>query len=455
MDRLHSRTLADWLGNPNRKPLVIRGPRQVGKTWLVRDFAKRAGLELIELNFEKHPERGDLFASNDPKVILKQLEAELARSIHPEATLLFLDEIQARPELIAKLRWFKEDMPQWPVIATGSLLEFVLCEPSFSMPVGRIQYLHLEPMTFFEFLLAVGQEKLLESLQYCNFERPLNPRLHDKALAFLLEYLLVGGLPDVVQTWIDTRDTGACQQVQKDLLTTYREDFNKYGQAPPLLIQKVFHSIAEQLGSKFVATRVEEGTSSTRVRQILGLLSMARITSLVNLSSATGLPLGACSNEKFFKALFLDVGLVSAQLGLGRIGPESFGDILFANKGGLAEQLAGQLLKGARSMTEALDLSYWQRTNGRQGEIDFLIQSGHRIVPIEVKAGKSGSMKSLHQFMHEKQLDLAVRMDQSPLALQSMDVKTTLGNGVRYDLLSIPLYLAERVWELTTPRVMG
>jgi len=165
MKRNLTSQLLDWIDKPNRKPLVLRGARQVGKTWLVRDFAQRAKLRLIELNFEKQIEFVSLFESNDPKKILQLLEAHLRTTIVADQTLLFLDEIQAAPELLAKLRWFKEDMPEIAVIATGSLLDFALENHQFSMPVGRISYLHLEPLSFFEFLHAIGEEKLCRVLK--------------------------------------------------------------------------------------------------------------------------------------------------------------------------------------------------------------------------------------------------------------------------------------------------
>lgn len=443
MNRFQTLFLRQWLQSPHRKPLVLRGPRQSGKTWLIRNLATDQSLTLLEFNFERQPEMADLFDSNDPKTILKNIESERGTPINPQSSLLFLDEIQACPQLLAKLRWFKEDMPECAVIATGSLLEFTLQDHDFSMPVGRIHYAHLEPLSYFEFLEALGQSSLLQTIQSASPSLKINERLHQKSLELLREYLIIGGMPEVVQIWSESKDLNVCQEAQSDLLATYHDDFNKYGKAPRGLIQKVFRSIAEQLGGKFIASRVEEGVNSTKIRSILHLLSQAKVSSMVYMTAATGLPLGANCNEKFFKSLFVDVGLVSSQLGLGRMPRDTLHDMTFANKGALAEQLVGQLLRAAQSKHKNPELYYWERTGGRQGEVHFMIQIDNQIIPIEVKAGASGSMKSLHQFMYDKQLTFAVRFDDNPPSLQDISIKTTQGHPVSYRLLNLPIYMAE------------
>ena len=449
MKRNLTSQLLDWIDKPNRKPLVLRGARQVGKTWLVRDFAQRAKLRLIELNFEKQIEFVSLFESNDPKKILQLLEAHLRTTIVADQTLLFLDEIQAAPELLAKLRWFKEDMPEIAVIATGSLLDFALENHQFSMPVGRISYLHLEPLSFFEFLHAIGEEKLCRVLKEITLDDALDRSLHNRCLELLTTYSLIGGMPEVVHQWASDGNMVECQSLQRDLLKTYRDDFYKYGKADPKLLQKTFHSIAVQLGGKFMASRVDSSATSQVIKKIVQLLSMARVNTNVAMTSATGLPLGSCVNEKFFKALFLDIGLVSCQLGLSEIPPKEISAITLGNKGAIAEQFVGQQLKSARINHDDSFLYYWQRTGGRQGEVDYVVQNAGNILPIEVKAGSSGSMKSLHQFMFDKNLSRAIRFDSNNLSVSKIDLKTTQGNRVHYEMISLPLYLAERLFELT------
>src|SRR3989338_9046918 len=197
--------LTKWFSESGRKPLVLRGARQVGKTWVVRQLAQDHQLQLLEFNFERQPSHKDFFASNDPKKILLNLESYLGRSIEPKKSLLFLDEIQAMPELLAKLRWFYEGMPELAVIATGSLLEFVLENHTFSMPVGRITYLHLEPLSFEEFLLARHKKKLLDYLQCYQLQDIFPLALHEQCLSLFKEYIFVGGLPAAVDQWVKTK----------------------------------------------------------------------------------------------------------------------------------------------------------------------------------------------------------------------------------------------------------
>jgi len=446
MIRFASAELDKWLKSPNRKPLVLRGARQVGKTWLVRDLAQRHKLELIELNFEKLPNLADLFAENNPGEIVKNIEAELAVKIPPESSCLFLDEIQVAPELFAKLRWFKEEMPELAVIAAGSLLEFALNKYQYSMPVGRITYFHLEPMSFFEFMLALGNEALYRKMTSFDLTKAMAPTLHDKCLDLYAQFCLIGGMPEVVQAWVDRRDLSDCIKIQYDLLATYRDDFHKYGgEIDARLLTGILLSVAEQLGTKFTFSQVDPGARVATVKNALTTLFQAKVCSRVVHTSANGLPLGAESNEKFFKALMIDIGLVSVQLGLSSVKRSKLSQAVFSNKGGLAEQFVGQQLRAAQSPIMEPQLFYWQRTGGRMGEIDYVIQHGDRIVPIEVKSGAAGSMKSLHQFMAEKNLGLAVRFDTNPAAVEDIKVKTTMGQPVNYRLISVPVYLAEHL----------
>ncbi len=443
MIRFASEELDKWFKSPARKPLVMRGARQVGKTWLVLDFARRHGLELIELNLEKYPHYADLFSNNSPREILKNIEAQLALKIHPESSCLFLDEIQAAPELFSKLRWFREDMPELPVIAAGSLLEFALGKADFSMPVGRITYFYLEPLSFFEFVVASGNEALHEKMITATPQEPLPRSLHARCMELYRQYCLVGGMPEVVQTWLDGKDMQACIKIQHDLLATYRDDFHKYGgEIDARLLHRILLSVAKQLGNKFVYSRVDPDVKAPLVKNSLMLLSQAKVCSKVSHTSGNGLPLGAESNDKFFKALMVDIGLISAQLGLSSMRPAELDSLFLSNIGGLAEQFVGQQLRAVQTPATDPQLFYWQRTGGRQGEIDYILQHGIHIIPVEVKSGTAGSMKSLHQFMADKNLDIAVRLDANPPSIEEISVKTTQGQPVTYRLLSLPLYLA-------------
>ncbi len=448
MIRFAAKELDKWLQNSNRKPIVLRGARQVGKTWLVRDLAQRHGLQLIELNFERLPDLAELFASNDPAKILKNIEGQLSIRIDPAAALLFLDEIQAAPELLAKLRWFKEDQPALPVIAAGSLLELAMNKPVFSMPVGRVTYLYLEPMSFFEFIKATGNESLYEICSSFDIQKPIPSSLHEKCLQLYQDYCQVGGMPEVVQAWVEHQDLKICLKLQQDLLATFRDDFHKYGGAlEARLLAKIMQSVAEQLGNKFVFSQVDPALQIPAVKKALSLLTQARVCSMVLHTSGNGIPLGAESNEKFFKTLMVDIGLTSVQLGLSAGSRSQAAKLIMSNRGSLAEQFVGQQLRAAQSPLLDPKLYYWQRTGGRLGEIDYVIQHGTKVVPVEVKSGAAGKLKSLHQFMAEKKLDLAVRCNTDPGALEEINIKTTRGDSVSYRLVSLPLYLAERLPE--------
>ncbi len=443
MRRIISDYFDTWLGASDKKPIVLRGARQTGKTWVVRNLAERHNHQLVELNFERFPEFAEHFMVNSPREILKSIEADLEVSIDPKRTILFLDEIQAKPELLTVLRWFYEDIPELPVIAAGSLLEFALAMPKFSMPVGRLSYVYLEPMSFFEFLMATNNHKLLERLEDVDISTPLNPRIHDKALTLYLDYCIIGGMPEVVASWQTRGELSRCFELQRNLLATFRDDFNKYiGRMNPDFLNATLSAIPDSLGNKFTFSRVGPGP---QIKKAVELLSCSRLCSHVHHTSGNGLPLGAEGNRKFMKLLLLDIGLVASLSGMSKMKRSDLSQLILANRGGLAEQFVGQQIRAFMSLTEDPRLFYWQRVGGRQGEIDYVIQHRHRIIPVEVKSGASGSMKSLHQFMHDKELDLAVRVDSNPISKMLLEVKTTQGDPSNYTLLSIPFYLMERL----------
>lgn len=448
MYRYHENSLNTWFVKTSRKPLVLRGARHVGKTWLIRNFAKQHPLQLIELNFEKNFRLAEHFKENDPPIILKNLESEFNCKISPTHSLLFLDEIQAAPQVLSCLRWFKEEMPQLAVIAAGSLLDFVLNDHQFSMPVGRISYLYIEPLSFTEFLM-VSNTSMYDQLNDVSMDNELNARLHQRLLDLYYQYCLVGGMPEVVNEWLISKDYGACLKIQQDLVSTFQDDFFKYShRMQPGLLIKLIDSVVDQLGNKFVINRVSDEAGNPQIKKALSLLTQARLVSQIRQTSGFGIPLGAESNDRFFKMMFLDVGLIASLLRLSRLHLEDSKKFIFKNKGAMAEQFVGQQLRAALSMIEDPALFYWQRTNGRQGEIDYIIQYGTQVIPVEVKSGTAGSMKSLHQFMHDRALKLAIRCDLNPLSIANINVKTTLGDSVKYTLLSIPLYLVENISDL-------
>jgi predicted AAA+ superfamily ATPase len=439
--------LTHWMTLNVRKPLVIRGARQVGKTWLVREFAKTAGLTLIEINFEKRPDRADLFKSNDPKQILLELESALNQSIDPQKCLLFLDEIQSAPFVFSKLRWFAEDFAVMPVIAAGSLLEFLLHDHTFSMPVGRITYMHLEPLSFEEFLLANDKKSLHDYLQTVNLENSVPRSIHDDCLSLFREYVTVGGLPAAVSQWVTTKSLNEVSTIQYDLLSTYRDDFAKYrGRIALERLYETFNAVPKLLGEKFVFSRVNAQAQSSSVKQSLELLCRARVCHRISACAGNGVPLGSEIKEKYFKSIFLDVGLCSASLGLNFSQIQSPHDLFLINQGGIAEQVVGQLLRTIHPFYIEPALFYWLRDEpGFSAEIDYMIQHGNQVIPIEVKAGSTGSLKSLHVFMELKNYTLAARINADLPSKTPITVKTRMGEKISYTLISIPFYLTGQI----------
>ncbi len=423
------------------KAISNSGARQVGKTWVVRNLAQSNHKKLIELNFEKKPELSSLFISNDPKQIILNLSA-IFGEINASNAILFLDEIQAAPEILAKLRWFAEDLPELPVLAAGSLLEFVLEQHSFSMPVGRINYMHLEPLSFQEFLAAKNETGLIDYIKNYNFDITMPTIIHSKLTDFFKEYIIVGGMPQAVQSWITQNSLSAISQIHNDLLATYRDDFNKYnGRLAIERLDEVLLSIPFYLGQKFIYSKVNSEMQSATIKQALELICKARICHKILGSAGNGVPLAAEIQAKYLKLIFLDVGLCSTLLGLS-FDQLTIRELNLINKGGISEQVVGQLLRTIAAAYVEPALYYWHRNEkGASAEIDYLIQYQTKVVPIEVKAGSTGGLKSLHLFMGLKQLELAVRINADLPSKTPVSVKDHAGNLVQYTLVSIPYYL--------------
>ena len=455
MYRHRFRNLKEWLHRPRRKPLVLRGARQVGKSTLVELFCESEfDRDLVTVNLERHPHLAQAFMSNDPATILNLVDA-VSDAPLSDRSILFLDEIQAAPSAFASLRYFFEDMPQRPVVAAGSLMEFMLSDHTFSMPVGRIEYLNVGPMTFTEFLMAVGQDRLAREIEA--FEWPsgggspgLHPLIHQRLLESLRLYHFVGGMPEAVRTYSESRNLRAVSAVHAGIVDTWRDDFPKYAARRNLTrMLRVFHFAARNPGRKVKYSNVSPDDQSATVRRDIDLLEMARVIARVTHSQCSGLPLQADVNEKVFKLIFLDVGLMNAVCGLGWQTLANQHPTQLVNAGPAAEQFVGQHLQYLLAERPNRELTYWLR-EGRSSnaEVDYVTEFGGRIVPIEVKAGRAGALKSLHQFVFEKRAPLAIRFHADLPELQTIDTEVRRSHGaerVRYRLLSLPLYLVERL----------
>ncbi len=452
MTRDDMAALKKWFGRTHRKPLILRGARQVGKTYLVRSFAQEQGLNLAEMNLEKHPELKRAFLSKNPPTIISEIEGVLGKKITSEHTLLFIDEIQAIPEAIAALRYFYEELPDLAVLAAGSLLEFVLGSHIFSMPVGRVSYLHMGPLTFLEFLDAAdpfGADEL-RSFSYKSLRDYLHgsvipESIHERLNHRMREYLYTGGLPEAVAVYLETKDVYQVSEIHDSIIQTYFDDFSKYaGKVDPLLLRNILRRMPLAVGQKILYTRFSEDHTSRPIRHALELLIQARLVSKVIHSDANGIPLGAEMDESVFKLLNLDAGLMNRMAGLSLVDIRGLSNQRLINEGALAEQFIGQQLLRNHDINSPLFLHYWQRS-GKKGnaEVDYVIQLGSVIIPIEVKAGKSGTLKSLHQFMAEKHTPIAMRFDLNPPSVQQISVSLHDKSVVNYPLLSLPLYAVE------------
>ena len=414
--RLIDNYLKEWALRPTHKPLLLRGARQVGKSTAVRELGKQFE-NFVEINLEKQPSFISLFQGDlDVKRIVPQLSAMVGKPIVAGQTLLFIDEIQTSAEAIMALRFFKEDMPELHVIAAGSLLEFALeTLPTFG--VGRIHSMFVYPMTFDEFLRACGETLLLEARNSATAEAPLPLPLYEKLVGLFRSYMLVGGMPEVVAKWVATRDYLACQEVQDDIVLTYQDDFPKYRKrVDPTLLRLTLQSVALQIGRKFVYSQVGGGYSAHEVKKALEMLILAGIITPVTQTNANGLPLGSEADPTYRKMLLLDSGLLLRWLDMtgdisaltAQILTQNPTDLV--NKGALTEMIAGLELLRYRTPNMRHELFYWVRkAKNAQAEVDYLVPYQSVVLPIEVKAGTQGGMKSLWLFMREKKLKNAVR----------------------------------------------
>ena len=433
--------LREWADADQKRPLIVRGARQVGKTWLVENFAREHLGDVATINVERHSEMRAMLADPSPRANLAAIEALLGKPIEPGRCLLFFDEIQALPDLFARLRYFHEELPDLHVVAAGSLLDFALAEHTSSMPVGRISYLHLGPMSFPEFTTALSGERTAQLLSTLRVGQAPPAPIHDKLMGLMRDYSLVGGMPAVVERFRSSRSFVAAAQVQRDLLATFQDDFARYGtRIPASRLQRVLDSVARQIGDKFMWTAVDREERAQALRQALDALCRARVCRRVQCSHGNGIPLGADLVEKEFKVAMVDTGLVQSALGLLLRASAAPGDLV--HEGPLAEHLVGQMLADLSPRFVEPSLWYWSRhRQGAEAEVDYLVQHGAEVVPIEVKAGKTGSLRSLHRFVVEKKASLAVRVSGAPPQLATVTANVPGHEPRDFQLLSIPFYL--------------
>ena len=393
MERYVFTDLKNWIKKSRRKPLLLRGARQVGKTWLVEELAQQEFTNYVKVDFEENSELASLFNGDlDPQKICAELELRTGVDIVEGKTLLFFDEIQICPRAIMALRYFYEKMPDLHVVAAGSLLEFVYSEIPF--PVGRIQFLEIQPMNFSEFLFALNYKKAAE---ICN--KPV-VKVSESTHAFLLEqlriYWLVGGMPECIKEYMNTKSIKMATEVQDEICETYRMDFNKYKPKTDInCLNTVFSGIAANVGQQIKYTGLAKDFTIPTIKKAYESLSLAHIARKVKSVSSPGIPLEVYSSGKKFKNLFLDIGLMNRIMGIDYNKTLNHKNLLAIYRGQLAEQFVGQEIA---SVTKN-QLYYWARdSKNSNAEIDYLLLSDGKLIPIEVKDGPSGKLRSLHLY---------------------------------------------------------
>ncbi len=415
-----------WKDEKGRKPLILSGARQVGKSYVIEQNFAHHFEQLLSINFEKQPEFNSCFETGyNPARILRRIEALAGQRSKIGRTLVFFDEIQFCPEAIISLRYFYEEMPALHIIAAGSLLEFTI--EKISVPVGRVTFRHLGPMSFEEFLYNSGNQFLLDEIREHSISMPFPEALHNRAISLLKEYMAIGGMPQVVASYIEHQDYLRCQELLSDLLESYIKDFPKYSSKHSDLkyIDTVFSRIPHLVGNQFKFVQISRDIQSKYLRNGLDLLHKADLVKFIYKTS--GIPLGANYNPQRFKLLFLDVGLMqrACDFNISRWITDSYNLI---NAGPVSEQFVGQEI-AATSNFKRERLYYWTRDKrGSSAEVDYMIEHSHGAIPVEVKAGASGKLKSMH-----------LLLDSNPDI--SEGIKVSLDNFEKQNnIQSIPLY---------------
>ena len=402
--------LHKWKNKENKKPLIIRGARQVGKTWLMKEFGNIAYTDTVYINFENNPQMAGLFAA-DMKIdrIITGIEIYNGRKIDPQNTLLIFDEIQEVPAALTSLKYFNENAPQYQIVCAGSLLGVAL-HPGTSFPVGKVEFLDLYPLSLTEFMLAMQKGQFADLLK--NGDLDMAATFKQEYVDLLKHYYYVGGMPEAVQNFAENRDFNSVRDIQQRILTAYEQDFSKHapsGEVPR--IRMLWNSIPSQLtkeNKKFIYGLIKEGARAKDYEMSMLWLTDCGLVHKVQRATKPNLPLKAYEDLKAFKLFLVDVGLLSCQVRLGQTVLLE-GDRLFNEfKGALTEQYVLQQLKTVKE----LGTYYWTNDRG-SAEIDFLLDTGTEVIPVEVKAEKNLKAKSLKNYCEKFKPKTAIRTSMS------------------------------------------
>lgn len=427
MQRDIEKTLLFWKDHPLRIPLIIRGARQVGKTFIVQSFGNKYFKNSLTINFEESNQYHTCFQTMNPQEILREIELLSKQPMIPGETLLFLDEIQQCPKALQSLRYFKEKLPQLHLIAAGSLLEFAMEEEEFSFPVGRVQFAKLYPFSFLEFLSAIGEEAIRKEITQCRLDTPLPESIHHHLLKRLQEYFIVGGMPGPFLAFLKTGSFLEAKYAQKAIWDAYERDFGKYAaKTQHRHLRKIFQTVPRLIGEHVKYSRIdpELPNPSREMKKAIELLHMAGLLHFIKATSAGSIPLLSGMKESLFKLLFLDIGLIEQAMDLQIQNPGRMA-------GPLAEQFVGQELLAKGDPFLETSLFFWMRDGG-SAEVDYLFAYEGAVIPIEVKAGKWGKLKSMQLFLEEKKAPFGIKVSQEPLQKQKQ-------------ILSVPLYLVSQL----------
>ena len=402
MHRTIDSILTQWKNSPVRQPLLVRGARQVGKTYSVVDFGKREFNNVVTINFEEQPEMSTCFSDFDPKAILDRISILARETINPGQTLLFLDEIQECPKAITALRYFDEKLPELHVVGAGSLVEFALKAESFRMPVGRVQSIYMVPMSFEEFLIALGEERMAKHLQKADLSSGIDQAFATRLEQLFRRYLFVGGMPRVVNAFKRNVPMTELQKLQSGLIQSYTDDFAKYAStAHHKYLKEVYTSAPRMIGRRYKYSHINPGIESKYLKNALELLGDARLVFKVCHASRAGGPLMATMNERKFKITYIDVGLMQNALGL-HAETVLADDIMQINSGSVAEQFVAQELFALANPYTDRQLYFWAReARSSNAEVDYLMEIDGMPIPVEVKSSARGSLKSMRLFLQE------------------------------------------------------
>ena len=421
-----------WKDSKRRKPLIIQGARQVGKTWLMKEFGRRAYTDTVYINFDANSRMAELFASdlNTDRLIMG-IELYAGRKIDPEHTLLIFDEVQEVPRALSSLKYFCENAPEYHIVCAGSLLGIALHEGT-SFPVGKVDFLQLCPLSFKEFLMAVTGKQYAELLEKRDYQ--MVTAFRDTYIDALKQYYFVGGMPEAVQSFAEERDFSAVRESQKHILEAYEQDFSKH--APLEMVPKirmVWNSIPSQLAKenkKFVYGLVREGGRAKDYETAIMWLCDCGLVHKIGRVNAAGLPLKAYEDLKAFKLFLLDVGLLGCMAGLKQQTLLDGNDLFVEFKGALTEQYVCQQLK----TIDGLNVYYYTNDRG-SCEVDFVIDTGEQVIPVEVKAEVNLKAKSLKTYLEKFQPELAVRTSMADYRKEER-------------LVNLPLYEVEEINEV-------